>query len=167
MKLVRVGAVAAIAIALAACTQGPGGQTETPLGGPKETVGTLLGAGTGAFIGSRIGGGTGNVVATVAGGLLGAFVGSQLGKSLDRADQAYMQQTTQRSLETAPSGQVTSWSNPDSGHSGTVTPSRTYQTSSGQYCREFQQTVMIGGQSQQAYGTACRQPDGSWQIVNQ
>jgi surface antigen len=37
---------------------------------------------------------------------------------------------------------------------------------SGKYCREFQQTVTIGGKTEQAYGTACRQPDGSWQIVS-
>jgi len=25
--------------------------------------------------------------------------------------------------------------------------------------------VIVGGQEEQAYGTACRQPDGSWKIV--
>lgn len=168
MKLINVGAAATVAIMLAACTQNPNtGQVETPLGGPKQTLGTLGGAGTGALIGSQIGHGSGKLAATVVGGLLGAFVGSEVGKSLDRADQQYMAQTTQRTLESAPSGQATTWSNPDSGHSGTVTPVRTYQAPSGQYCREFQQTVMVGGESQQAYGTACRQPDGSWKIVQE
>ena len=37
----------------------------------------------------------------------------------------------------------------------------------GQYCREYTQTVYISGQKQQAYGNACRQPDGSWQVVSQ
>jgi hypothetical protein len=32
-------------------------------------------------------------------------------------------------------------------------------------CREFQQTITVGGQTQEAYGTACRQSDGSWKIV--
>jgi hypothetical protein len=36
-----------------------------------------------------------------------------------------------------------------------------------QHCREFQQTVMVGGQPQAGYGTTCLQPDGSWQIVSQ
>ncbi len=35
---------------------------------------------------------------------------------------------------------------------------------SGRYCREFQQSVVIGGQSEQAYGIACQQPDGSWEV---
>ncbi len=41
-----------------------------------------------------------------------------------------------------------------------------YTDSSGRYCREYQSTVMVGGQPQQSYGTACRQPDGTWRVVN-
>ncbi len=47
-----------------------------------------------------------------------------------------------------------------------MTPVETYQRDDGQYCREFQQTVTIGGKTEEAYGTACRQPDGSWKIVD-
>ena len=32
-------------------------------------------------------------------------------------------------------------------------------------CREFQAPITIGGQQQQAYGRACQQPDGTWQIM--
>jgi len=46
-----------------------------------------------------------------------------------------------------------------------VTPVRDGYSESGSYCREFQQTVSIGGKNEQAYGVACRQPDGSWRIV--
>ena len=35
------------------------------------------------------------------------------------------------------------------------------------YCREYTRKVVIGHTVQNAYGTACRQPDGSWQIVSQ
>lgn len=35
-----------------------------------------------------------------------------------------------------------------------------------QNCREFQKTVTIGGKPQQAYGTMCQQPDGSWKTVS-
>ena len=34
------------------------------------------------------------------------------------------------------------------------------------YCREVIMDVVIGGVEQQAYGTACREPDGSWKIKN-
>ena len=33
-------------------------------------------------------------------------------------------------------------------------------------CREFQQTITVGGRTETAYGTACRQPDGDWKIVS-
>jgi len=69
-------------------------------------------------------------------------------------------------LESTASGTATTWKNPDSGHSGAVTPKRTYQTASGQYCREYTQTINVGGKKQQSYGTACRQPDGQWKIVS-
>lgn len=36
----------------------------------------------------------------------------------------------------------------------------------GRYCREFQSTIRIGGKPQPAYGTACRMPDGSWEVAS-
>jgi surface antigen len=84
---------------------------------------------------------------------------------MDAADRREAQAAAHRALETAPSGATTQWKNPDSGHYGSVTPVRTYQTDSGQYCREYRQTVMIGGEKQEAYGTACRQSDGTWKVV--
>jgi hypothetical protein len=35
------------------------------------------------------------------------------------------------------------------------------------YCREYTRSVYIGGQREEAYGTACMQPDGSWMIVGE
>ena len=35
-----------------------------------------------------------------------------------------------------------------------------------EHCREYTKNVSINGRLEQAYGTACRQPDGSWEIVN-
>ena len=34
------------------------------------------------------------------------------------------------------------------------------------YCREYQKQVLVAGQWQEAYGTACRRPDGAWEIMN-
>jgi surface antigen len=65
----------------------------------------------------------------------------------------------------APLGETIVWNNPDSGRSGTVTPVRDGSSSSGLYCREFQQTITVSGRTETAYGTACRQPDGTWKIV--
>jgi surface antigen len=35
----------------------------------------------------------------------------------------------------------------------------------GTWCREYRTTVTVGGLAQQAFGTACRQPDGTWKVV--
>jgi surface antigen len=156
MKLFKVVVVVGTVLSLGAC-EGKGN---------KEVAGTLLGAGIGGLAGSQIGSGTGQLIAVGAGVLLGGLLGSEIGKSLDRADQAYAAQTYQSTLETVPTGQTQTWVNPDTGNQGSYTPVRTYQSDAGQYCREFQQTITVGGQTESAYGTACRQPDGSWQIVN-
>jgi len=48
---------------------------------------------------------------------------------------------------------------------GSVTTVREGTSTTGRQCREFQQTVTIGGKSEQAYGTACLQADGAWEVV--
>ena len=150
-------AVVAVTLALAACTQ---------QAGQKETVGTLIGAAAGGLAGAQFGKGRGKLVTTGIGTLLGALAGREIGMSLDRADRLAMERTTQESLESAPAGKTTAWKNPDSGNEGTVTPRRTYQRDDGTYCREFTQTIKVGGRTEEGYGTACRQPDGTWKIVS-
>ncbi|HJO72555.1 MAG TPA: RT0821/Lpp0805 family surface protein [Rhodospirillales bacterium] len=142
---------------LAACTDVEGK--------PKQTVGTLLGAGLGALAGSQIGGGKGQLAAVAIGALGGAWLGSEAGKSLDKADQVYAERTAQNTLENNKKGQTSKWRNPDSGHAGSYTPTRTYQTASGRNCREFETTVEIDGKSETATGTACRRADGTWKLV--
>lgn len=133
--------------------------------GEKETAGTVLGAGTGAVVGSQVGGGGGRVVGAAVGTLLGALVGGEIGRSLDRADQLAAQDAYAQA-QSAPIGQPITWRNPDNGHYGTVVPVREGRHDvTGEYCREFQQTVTIGGRTEEAYGIACQQPDGDWRIV--
>ena len=132
----------------------------------KEQGGTILGGIGGAVAGAQFGKGTGKLIATAVGALGGAYVGNQIGTSLDKADRLYAERTTNAALETAHSGQAMAWRNTDSGHSGVITPVRTFQDpSTNQYCREFQQSISVGGKTEQAYGKACRMPDGTWKIV--
>jgi surface antigen len=133
--------------------------------GPKETGGTVIGAGTGAIIGGQFGHGAGRLVGVAVGALAGGLIGGEIGRSLDARDRAEMERSTQYALENSRTDERYEWRNPDSGHYGYTTPKRTYRSAEGRYCREYQQTVIIGGQQEEAYGTACRQPDGSWKIV--
>jgi len=77
-----------------------------------------------------------------------------------------IQDSAQNSMEYAKTNQTTVWQNPDTGSAGDITPVVTYQNDQGEYCREYQQTVTIGGEQQQVYGTACRMPDGTWEVVS-
>ena len=131
----------------------------------KATTGAALGAITGTALAYGLGKDSSKKnLWLVAGAGLGALVGNNIGAQLDERDRLLAGQTLQHTLEQAPTNAVGSWNNPDSGHSGTVTPTVTRYTD-GQPCREFTTTIDVGGQPQQGYGTACRQADGSWKIV--
>jgi surface antigen len=167
MAIKKIVSLVLITSLLAGCNPPPPGAGQDTGGISKQDIGTVAGGVGGALLGSMIGGGNGRIVAAAGGAILGGFAGSSIGKSLDNADALKAQQATQQALENGQTGQSTPWKNPDSGHSGTVVPKAPYQTADGTYCREFTQTINVGGQSKQAYGTACRQPDGSWKITQQ
>lgn len=133
--------------------------------GQKEQMGTVAGAVIGGVLGSNVGAGKGRTAAIIGGTLLGSMAGSSIGASLDKADMMYMQQSQVQAYQ-APINETIVWNNPESGNSGTITPTRDGTATNGTYCREFQQTVTIDGRTEAAYGRACQRPDGTWQIVN-
>lgn len=127
----------------------------------REQGGALMGGAVGGVVGNQIGGGHGQDIATAVGIFAGAVAGASLGRSLDQFDAA----NTQKAFDSNKTNQTSKWVNPDSGNQYSVTPTKTYQTSSSQYCREYQTTVTVGGERKKGYGTACRQPDGNWEIL--
>jgi surface antigen len=135
---------------------------EATYAAPKTTIGALGGAAAGGLLGAAIGDGkTRDIAAGVA---LGGLLGAMTGNLLDSRDRRIAAQAAQQAFENQPTGSPLPWKNPDTGNHGTYTPTRTFQRPSGQYCREFQQEIVVGGQRQRGYGTACREPDGTWHI---
>ena len=134
--------------------------------GPKQTVGGLTGAALGGLLGAQFGSGAGQLAATGAGVLIGGLIGSEIGRSMDEVDRMKADEAVNRA-HSAPIGDTITWNNPRSGNAGTVTPLRDGTSTSGQYCREFDQTITVAGETQQGYGIACRQPDGTWRILQQ
>ena len=127
MKNPSIAIVFAAAPSLGACVSDQG---------DKQTLGTLIGAGLGGLLaGSQIGSGTGQLAAVGAGVLLGGLLGNEVGRSLDKADIAYAERNAQQTLEYQLTGATSSWINPDSGNSGSITPTATYQSETGRYCR--------------------------------
>lgn len=137
----------------------------------KQGVGATVGTITGGLIGAQFGKGSGKIFTTIIGAMAGAGIGSAIGKDLDDKDRQLMQQSSQQALESAPSGTSIKWNNPDSKNNGVITPIKTFKanqgTHKGRYCREFTQTINIGGRSEKAYAIACRMPDGVWRISQQ
>jgi surface antigen len=125
----------------------------------RDLIGAAIGGAAGGLAGSRVGHGNGRTAATVGGVVIGALFGGLIGQAMDEVDQACVSQV----LEHVPDREAINWRGRDAGYE--VVPTRTFQTA-GRYCREYQTRAEIGGRLQTVYGTACRQPDGDWQIVN-
>ncbi len=143
--------VVCVALVISGCSQAP----------TKQDQGVMIGAIAGGLLGSRFGHNGGRALATMVGAMAGAAIGGSIGQSMDRQDQI----NTQLALENVRTGVSTTWVNPDSGNQYEVTPTSTYETDNGP-CREYTMNATIGGKTEEVYGTACRQADGSWKIQN-
>jgi surface antigen len=127
---------------------------------------------------------SGGLGATAAGGLLAANSNGIPPAALEREkvtgrllegpyvlllttdDSARAERAAIVAFDSTPSGQTTIWRNPENGHWGTLTPSRTFRDAEGRYCRDYRQTVTIGGQEHQGIGSACRETGGVWRIMS-
>jgi surface antigen len=123
----------------------------------KEESGTLIGASTGALIGSTFGRGPARLAGMVGGAVVGGFIGNRIGKAMDDEDRRRAAEAQYAAFE---NGQRAEWRNPN-GHYGYIEPRPVYYDHDRQ-CREFSQTVIINGKPETMVGRACRGPDGVW-----
>lgn len=157
MKRMILPVLVSAALAAGGCA------TSTPV--DKEVAGAGLGGLAGALLGYGLGKGhSDKEAAIVVGALLGGVAGSKIGARLNEADRVLAGRNLTETLEYGRVGTSNEWRNPDTGHGGYSVPTRTFAMADGTPCREFTTVVMVGGQQQEAYGTACRQADGSWKI---
>jgi surface antigen len=126
-----------------------------------ELMGKVLGGIAGAAAGSQVGKGKGQIVAVIGGTVAGLLIGGNIGQQMDAADQNCVGQA----LEQGNAGEPITWNNPGTGGAYRVTPGNAATDPQGRYCREYTTSANVGGSKQQVFGKACRQPDGSWQIV--
>ena len=159
MRVARSIAVAAVGLTAAFMLNG------CSANGPNHAdAGTVLGGVAGGLVGNQIGKGRGNVLATVAGAVVGGIIGSEIGNKLDQRDRQLAQEAEFDALERGMSGAPRKWRNPDNGRYGEIVPSKPYKKGADD-CRDYTHTIYIDGRPQQMRGTACRNPDGSWQNV--
>jgi surface antigen len=150
IKTVATGLVFASALTLGACSP--------QYVGPNQSVGIVSGALLGGLAGNAIG--YGDAGSTIAGAMIGGVLGGMIGADMDARDRerAYLAQ-----YEAFDTGRPRRWRGDDA--YGEVIPGPTYR-SRGEFCREYTHTIYIGGRPREGYGTACREPDGSWRIVS-
>jgi surface antigen len=142
----RLGAVLAAALWLAACSSDTG---------RKEAGGAVMG---GAGLGNRSAG-------VPVGGGSHALLGDPAAARLDDEDKRRASVAELQALEMGPSGAPVAWRNPDTGRFGNVVPGPVYQQN-GAACREYTHTVYLDGSPQTEHGTACRRPDGTWASIS-
>ncbi len=126
-----------------------------------QDVGTITGGVAGGLLGSTVSQGGGQLVAIAAGSMVGAYMGGKIGHNMDVNDRRQVTKT----LESNRVGQPAYWRNQKTGAQYKVVPVKNVKIQGNPYCREYKTTADIAGKQQQVYGTACRQPDGSWKVV--
>jgi surface antigen len=125
-------------------------------------TGAVVGGVIGGVLGSKVGKGDGKTLATIAGTIIGSYVGESVGAEMDSGDS----RCTGESFEVAQDNQSVNWKNPDTNTDYTVTPVSSYNGRSGQICRDYTSEVIINGRRQTSAGTACKDSNGEWQIIN-
>jgi surface antigen len=78
---------------------------------------------------------------------------------------ALADRAVQDALENALSGAAVSLSDAHLAGMVSITPTRTYQSETKHWCREFVENVMIDGQKTTRFGIACRESEGGWRRV--
>ncbi len=151
------------------------GTATFPVLADADLLDTVVGAGVGGLIGNQFGHGSGKLATTGAGVLVGGLVGHTLGQATDNDNTrqgyyssygydgyypatVYYQQAYTPTYVAPPPAQIV-YVNPPPGY----VENSSEETS--QYCREYTQEIHSGDNVQESYGTACLQPDGSWQIM--
>ena len=128
----------------------------------KTYTGSAPGTNSGVLVNSEVAAGGGE---PPVGAIEGIFLGADIGRSLQEGDRALAARAEYDALEYARAGLATEWNNPDSSNSGRVVAGGTIQINKLD-CREYTHTVSVDGRTRVARAVACRQPGGTWRVVD-
>ena len=117
------------------------------------------GAGAGAMGGALIGAlaSKNKLLGAGIGAGIGLALGYIIGNEWDKNDERQLNRTQ----ESTPSGQASTWRNPDSGKTYTAVPQAGYQ----QDGRTYRDVTIRTEDGEPVKATAYRQPDGTWRLV--
>lgn len=99
-------------------------------------------------------------------GIVGGGLVTRFGETgLSRNERVTALRAEYRALETAEGGQAVTWGDEGSGRRGSVTAGQPYRVGS-QDCRAYSHRVVIDDAERTLEGTACRNEDGSWTLLD-
>ncbi len=79
-----------------------------------------------------------------------------------KAGQRALETALQDTLESAASGVEVSFASGEVDIQGSISPTRTYESRTGHWCREFSEVVESDGVKEHRRGLACREDSGDW-----
>jgi len=133
-------------------------ERETGLNRSTQT-GAAAGAATGGILAALLDANPAWIAASV---ILGGVAGGAIGNSLGKKDAEKHVTTNLHALDTLAEGQTESWSDSDTGNSGSTTVRRVHRDDNGTICKTYTETVNAGSQTTTREGTVCRVPGGGW-----
>jgi surface antigen len=153
---------AALAVGLAALPLAGCQTVEQETGLNRNTqAGALGGAAFGGIVAALAGANPAWIAASV---IMGGVAGGALGNYLGKEDTEKHVETNLNALNTLGAGQTASWSDNQTGNSGSTTVDRVFTAANGQSCKAYTETVRTAQRNVTEQATACRQSDGSWKV---
>jgi surface antigen len=99
---------------------------------------------------------------TALGALMATLGDDRSGLTLTRREAICFSQ----SFEHVPDRRTVAWFDAATAVHYSVVPMRTLRTSDGHFCREYTAKATLNGHAADVYGTACRQSDGRWVLID-
>ncbi len=140
-----------------------------------ETIEKETGLSKGTQAGAGVGAATGGLIAAAAGGgaawilagvLLGAVAGGVVGNQLSKKDKEQYSSSSYDAISKQGKGGTTSWSNPETGNSGSTTINDVFTKADGTQCKRFTQKITAKGKTTTTNGVACQASDGTWKVTD-
>ncbi len=94
----------------------------------------------------------------------GGLIGGKLGAALGRGDRTAGFEAEYKALEYSSGGELVTWAGKTGAVSGKVVAAQPYRVGS-QDCRQYSHELTLSGALTSARGTACRNGDGTWTLL--
>ena len=131
-----------------------------------DPAGVIIGAFLGGIIGNAAGGRNNQGASTAAGVFAGGAIGAMLSNNLDCEDRTYAYRAYGDGFNAGRPNATYQWRNPRNSQRGEIHVRDYYDDPDGFRCANYTQRIFIGNRPEEASGRACRQPNGSWAMVD-